>query len=200
MPFVPTFPTQSLRGLGAYPTQPLRGLGATVDPLQQALIQKAKSDFIAACEELTAGTKKACDKIRSNATLLGGARTREVCSRIEANVKQGCDRLRQVDNKGEPFFLRHPDKARDLLALIQKNADDDIQEHKQLMIDTGHTRLFGDFGFDSLKEFIKQVIDKLFEILQFIIVALLRSATKFPVTAVALAAAAAAVVWFKFLR
>ena len=216
-----SFPTQSLRG---YPTQSLRGLGAAsgADTAKQMLIAQAKKDFIAACDELVSGTKKACDKLRANTagfgflksglnplSFLEGGRTKEVCNNIEANVKSGCDRLREVGTKGpkgqvlavpQPYFLRFPEDAQRLLATIQKNADDEIQSHKQLMTETGFATLAGDFGFDSLKEFIRQVIDKLLEILQFLIMALLEGAVKFPVAAAAIAAALGFVVWFKFLR
>lgn len=198
--FSPQPSTQSLRGLGA---------ASGADTAKQMLIAQAKRDFVAACDELVSGTKKACDKIRSNASFFARARTREVCDNIEANVKSGCDRLREVGTKGpkgqvlavaQPFFLRFPEDAQRLLATIQKNADDEIQSHKQLMIETGHATLFGDFGFDSLKEFIRQVVDKLLEILQFLIITMLEGAVKFPVAAAAIAAALGFVVWFKFLR
>lgn len=203
-----SFPTQSLRG---YPTQSLRGLGAAsgADTTKQMLIAQAKRDFVAACDELVSGTKKACLKIRENASFFAKSRTKEVCDRIEAIVQGDTDRLREVGTKGpngqvlavaQPFFMRFPEKAQALLATIQKNADDLIQDHKQLMIETGHATLSGDFGFDSLKEFIRQVVDKLLEILQFLIITMLEGATKFPVAAAAIAAALGFVVWFKFLR
>jgi hypothetical protein len=221
MAYASTHLTQSLRG---YPTQSLRGLGAAsgADTAKQMLIAQAKKDFIAACDELVSGTKKACDKLRANSTGVGllkfglnplsfleGGRTKEVCDNIEANVKDNCDKLLAVSTKGpngqvlavaQPFFMRFPEKAQALLATIQKNADDLIQDHKQLMTETGFATLFGAFGFDSLKDFIKQVIDKLLEILQFLIMALLEGATKFPVAAAAIAATLGFVVWFKFLR
>jgi len=193
------FPTQSLRG---YPTQALRGLGATAvaDQAKELLLAKAKQDFVAACDELVTGTRAACNRIMDNATILSASRTEEVCQQIKGNVEQGVAGLKRLDAKGVPFFVRKPEKAQELLATIQKNADDAIEDHKRLMIETGFTRIGGDFGFESLKEFIKQAVDKLLQIIQFIILTLLEGAVKAPVAGIAIAAAVAALVWYKFLR
>lgn len=188
--------------LTSYPTQPLRGLGDTTaaNQAKELLIAKAKQDFVAACDELVAGTRAACNRIMDNATITSRSRTEEVCDRIKGNVEQGVAGLKRLNANGVPLFVRKPEKAQELLALIQKNADDEIEEHKRLMIETGFTRIGGDFGFESLKEFIKQTVDKLLQIIQFIIVTLLEGAVKAPVAGIAIAAVAAAVVWYKFLR
>jgi len=183
---------RGLHGLGAPATQS--------DQAKQALLAKAKRDFVAACDELLAGTITACNRIKANATFFGGSRTKEVCALVEGNVESGITALKKTDAAGVPLFVRKPEKAQELLALIQTNASTEIEEHKQLMIETGHASLFGEFGFDSLKQFIKQVVDKLFEILQFLILTLLEGAVKAPVVGIAVAAAVAAFVWYKFLR
>lgn len=181
------------------------GGSAGFTPEQKAaLLDQAKRNFIAAADDLVSATRTACQRIRENANIMGYSRVEEVCSRIEGNVKQGVDRLKAVDAQGVPLFVRNPQAAKDILALIQENADSELQDIKQLMTETGYVNLFGEWGFDSLKNLITQAVAKLAEIIQTLIMLFASSfqevAKKAPLVAILALAGTAAYVYFKFLR
>jgi hypothetical protein len=117
----------------------------------------------------------------------------------------GVDRLQQKNETGEPYFIRHPEKAESLLLLIQKNADEDIKEYKQLLIDTGFVDLFGDYGWASIRQVIKQFVEKAMRVLQVVIEATVEGAIKAPIAAAAIGLTAVVgvvgiVLWFSSRR
>jgi len=189
----------------AFPTQSLRGLGATSADARKLLLAQAKRDFVAACDELVSGTIRVCASLKANASFFAKKRTAEVCDRIVDNVKMGVDRLQQKNETGEPYFIRHPEKAESLLLLIQKNADEDIKEYKQLLIDTGFVDLFGDYGWASIRQVIKQFVEKAMRVLQVVIEATVEGAIKAPIAAAAIGLTAVVgvvgiVLWFSSRR
>lgn len=172
---------------------PVHGLGAMPAAQKEALLVQARQNFTAAADDLVRGVKQGCDRVRANATLFARATgTNEVLDRIEQITRDNVERLKRPDAQGVPQFLRKPDVARNLLAVIQNNANELLQDHKDLLVQTGFATLWGEWGFETLKEFISQAVSKLFEIISLIVTllagAIADAAIKFPVAAVAIAA------------
>lgn len=172
---------------------PVHGLGAVSAAQKEALLAQARQNFTAAADDLIRGVKQGCDRVRGNATMFARAiGTNEVLDRIEQITRDNVEKLKRPDAQGVPQFLRKPDVARNLLTVIQNNANELLQDHKELLVQTGFATLWGEWGFESLKEFISQAVSKLFEIISLIVTllagAIADAAIKFPVAAVAIAA------------
>ena len=204
MSYTSTFPTDPLRGL---PMRPLHGLGAVSAAQKAALLEQARQNFTTAADDLIRGVKQGCERVRSNATLFARAvGTNEVLDRIEQITRDNVEKLKRPDAQGVPLFLRKPESARSLLTIIQNNANELLQDHKELLVQTGFATLWGDWGFESLKEFINQAVAKLFEIISLIVTllagAIAEAAMKFPVAALAIAAVGGigTFAYLKFMR
>lgn len=210
MPFVPTFPTQPLRGLGAYPTQPLRGLGALSQQQALAAIAPITAQVRAGLDDLVSTARRETSKIVKtykgsftrfarfiqDEMLPGQTIGKTPADAWAANIVGYAENVRDIlsrpDAKGQPFFVRKPQDAERLVRVAKSDLEGLIRE------------LDDEVRAGSFVSIVQTILDfvlaALVQLAQMIASALGSAFAKFPVGGIVVAAAAAAVVWFKFLR
>lgn len=196
-----TYPTQSLRGLGA---------GASMTPAEaQALLSPLMSQVRNGLDDLVRTARDKTREIANDFKDSWWTYTKAAFSFVNSkeDADEAADEWRdrivgyaenvrsimlRTDASGKPFFVRKPDDA----SRILKTAEADLAELIKDFGDEVKRNRFSAFVVDTLEAIIAFIM----QIAQLVIVAFGRAVASFPVGGIAIVAVAAAFVWYKFLR
>lgn len=199
------YPTQSLRG---YPTQPLRGLGELSQQQAQVMLNSLAAQVQRGLDDLVSLARRESSRIAADfkrnwftyiRVVFSFDTEEEVhraadewASNIVSYAEQVRDTLRKPGKDNLPFFVREPDVAARLL----REAETDLD---RLIMDFS-TEVAASRFSDTVTAALEAIIGFVMQIAQIIAVALGRAFASFPIGGLAIAAVAAALVWYKFLR
>lgn len=190
-----SFPTQSLRGLGAYPTQPLRGLHGLGSVSPESI-----RNVVSALDNLVNVARSQTTQIVSETRASGFPFIRFWSAKVAQdwadNIVRYVESVRATltapSKDGRVFFVAQPDTTAALLEDTKRTLRQMISEFKESARSTSIAA--------TLEQAVQQVSEAVLSAAQAAASGALAAAANFPVGAAIVAATAAAVVWFKFLR